>query len=187
MRLFEDIYLVGFSGSGKTTLGAALAKRLKIKFYDTDLLVEKNEGRPIVEIFADRGEVYFRKIEKQVIKEAVKKKSPKVVALGGGAFESRDTRKLVNQNGISVFLLCAILEIYKRIKYKSDRPLLISTNKNKELSRDEKIERITRLLEKRQVNYEKADVKVSTSRKNIRLTLRDIIEQVEKCRLSKSS
>jgi len=187
MNLLQDIYLVGFSGSGKTTLGKALAKRLKINFYDTDLLVEKKEGRTIVEIFANRGEAYFRKIEKQVIKEVVKKGSPKVVALGGGAFESKDTRKLVSKNGIVVFLWCSVLEIYKRVKYQFDRPLLISENKDKELNRDEKYERITRLLEKRQLNYEKADVKVSTSRKNIRLILHDIIEQVEKCRKSKSS
>ncbi|MBN1211047.1 MAG: hypothetical protein JXA92_00585 [candidate division Zixibacteria bacterium] len=168
-------------------MGEALSKRLKVKFYDTDRLVARKVGRSIVEIFDDRGEAYFRNIEKQVIRDVVKKKGAKVVALGGGAFESEETRILLNKNGVVVFLWCSILEIYKRIKYRFDRPLLLSENKDKESNREEKIERITRLLGKRQVNYEKADVRVSTSRKNIRLTLQDIIERVEKCRLSKSS
>jgi shikimate kinase len=187
MRTLQNIYLIGFSGSGKTTLGEALAKRLKIRFYDIDNMVEKRENCTIAAIFKEQGEVYFRSMEKQVIKEVVKKNSPRVVALGGGAFESKDTRKLVSADGIVVFLQCSVPEIYKRLRDSFDRPLLTTSQNNKKLNREEKLARISRLLKKRRVNYEKADIRVSTSRRNIRLTLHDIMERIEKCRKSLSN
>ena len=65
----KNIILVGFMGAGKTAVGKALAKLLKRKFIDLDEKIEKAEGMPIAEIFAKKGEPYFRKIEKDAVKE----------------------------------------------------------------------------------------------------------------------
>ena len=65
----RNIYLVGFMGTGKTAVGKALAEELGFSFVDLDSLIEERAGLEIVDIFADKGEVYFRSLESDVLKE----------------------------------------------------------------------------------------------------------------------
>ena len=87
-------------GVGKSTIGKSFSKNLRLKFIDVDKLIEQKEKRTISEIFKDKGEEYFRKIEKKIsIREL--KKFNQVIALGGGAFMNFSIRKEVKNSAIS--------------------------------------------------------------------------------------
>ena len=173
----DNIFLTGFSTSGKTTLGKELAKKMNMKFIDTDDLIEKIEDRPISEIFKNRGERYFRAIECEIIKQVINTPGRKVVALGGGTYDSRANRTLIDANGTVIYLSCSISELYRRLKVKKDRPLLDFHGKRYP-DRRSKLEMISTLLSKRNGNYLKADYRVSTTSKSITLTIKQIIEKV---------
>ena len=90
-------------GVGKSTIGRALATRLKLEFIDIDKIVEIKEKSSIKEIFENKGEEYFRKIEKKISIEEIKKQNL-VIALGGGAFLDSVVRKEVKNSCISFWL-----------------------------------------------------------------------------------
>src|SRR4051794_36346481 len=86
--LGRHIALVGFMGAGKSTLGREVAARLGRPFLDVDDEVERTEG-PIWELFAERGEAAFRELEARVVRDASSRREPSVIAVGGGAVETR--------------------------------------------------------------------------------------------------
>ena len=92
------VALVGFMASGKSAVGRLVAKRLRVPFIDTDALIEEREG-PIAAIFAARGELVFRRIERDVVVEVLERalREPCVVALGGGAVLSGDVREALGR------------------------------------------------------------------------------------------
>ena len=90
-------------GVGKSTVGRFLAVKLKIKFVDIDKLIEKKEKKRISEIFNLKGENYFRKIEKKITLEELKKNNL-VMALGGGAFINTAIRREVKSSCLSFWL-----------------------------------------------------------------------------------
>lgn len=95
----NKIFLYGPPASGKTTVGQALAKALKMRFVDTDLLICQREGCNISEIFATKGEGYFRETESAALAEACAIESPCVVSLGGGTLLKAENRALAEANG----------------------------------------------------------------------------------------
>jgi shikimate kinase len=119
------IFLIGLPGSGKTTLGKQLASKLNIPFLDLDEEIEKKEGKTVREIFAERGENAFRKIESLCLLELARSEKKFVLSTGGGApcfFENMDE---MNDAGITVFLDVPLDEISVRLQ-KTDlkeRPL----------------------------------------------------------------
>ncbi|MCP4685993.1 MAG: AAA family ATPase, partial [bacterium] len=119
------VYLTGFSGSGKTTVGKLLAKSMKCRFIDVDLLVEERSGMSISEIFRLKGEGGFRTLEQKAIVDIRNNADHDlVVALGGGALQSPDIRKLVLGDGQTAYLSCSARELYRRLNPADDRPLL---------------------------------------------------------------
>lgn len=98
-----NIVLVGMAGCGKSTVGAALSKILNKEIVDTDEMVESAENMPIPEIFAEKGEEYFRRCENTAIELAGKEKS-QIIATGGGAVTRPENYKPLKQNGIIVFI-----------------------------------------------------------------------------------
>ena len=117
------IYLVGFMGSGKTTIGRELSSRIDVPFFDLDELVETAEKLSIKEIFASRGEAYFRKRERDVLR-ATKHLEGGVVATGGGTFTFDDNIQLIQSEGLSVYLSAPYALLRSRVGVKaSDRPL----------------------------------------------------------------
>ncbi len=98
-----NIVLVGMAGCGKSTVGAALSKILNKEIVDTDEMVENAENMPIPEIFAEKGEEYFRRCENTAINLAGKEKS-RIIATGGGAVTRPENYKPLKQNGIIVFI-----------------------------------------------------------------------------------
>jgi len=154
----RTIFLIGFSGSGKSTVGPLLAQRLNAEFIDTDTLIEEQTGRTIAQIFAADGEVAFRSLETDLICQmAGNVPSVRVIALGGGAFQSPGNRELISASGVTVYLQCAVRELYRRLKSATDRPLLNAR------SGPVTIETIAGLLATRRKAYRMADLTVATS------------------------
>lgn len=100
----KKIFLIGLPGSGKTTLGRQLADHLALPFVDLDKEIEKLEGKPIGEIFAHRGEDYFRAVEKDVLRSYCARPDGYVMATGGGAPCFFDNIHVMNAAGVTLFL-----------------------------------------------------------------------------------
>ena len=114
-------------GVGKSTIGKKLAKKLKLKFTDTDQIIEKKEKMTIKEIFENKGENYFRKIEKKISLDEMKKNNT-VIALGGGAFMNKSIRKEAKNSSISFWLDVSLESLLIRLKNVKKRPLLNKNN-----------------------------------------------------------
>ena len=185
MKHKSHIFLIGFSGSGKSTVGKLLAKKLGCSFVDIDKRIENKYCITISEIFETDGENAFRKLESAAVKDLFAKKAnakPKVIALGGGAFESRATRQFISKIGISVWLKCSVSEIYERLRKHSDRPKL--TGKKETLSARRQSQKIQKLLLKRKDNYARADLRVITSDKTANGVALEIILKLRKINAS---
>ena len=116
-------------GVGKTTIGKFLANQLNKKFFDIDQMIEKTNKMSIIEIFENRGEDFFRKIEETITLECLEVKDS-VISLGGGAFINEKIRKKVLKNSISFWLTLNTVELKKRLKNSRKRPLLNKINLN---------------------------------------------------------
>ena len=137
-------------GVGKSTIAKNLAKKLSYTFVDIDKVIEKYEGTSINIIFKNKGENYFRMIEKKItIKELSKANS--VLALGGGAFLNKNIRRKVKETSVSFWLDLNVNILIKRLKKSKKRPLLFGKNLN---------EAINKLYLERKKTYSKADFKI---------------------------
>ena len=149
----RSIVLVGMMGAGKSSIGRRLAQRLDIPFVDADAKIEEaHAGVTIPEIFATYGEPYFRSGEARVIARLLDS-GPQVLATGGGAFMNADTRAAIHAKGVSVWLRATIEVLARRIKRRSDRPLLKGADP---------LETLRRLIDERYPIYAQADVTVES-------------------------
>ena len=119
----RSIVLVGMMGAGKSSVGRKLASRLGLAFVDADSKIEEAAGMSIPDIFETRGEAEFRSGEARVIARLLDG-GPQVLATGGGAFMNSDTRTLIRMKAMSVWLKADFDVLMKRIKRRSDRPML---------------------------------------------------------------
>jgi shikimate kinase len=150
----RSIVLVGMMGVGKSSVGRRLAARLSIPFVDADSEIEAvADNMTIAEIFARHGEAYFRSGEARVIARLLKN-GPQVLATGGGAFMNTDTRALIKQAGVSVWLQASLDVLLRRTsKRRGDRPLLQTDNPS---------ETLRALLAEREPIYALADLTVQS-------------------------
>jgi shikimate kinase len=149
----RSVVLVGMMGAGKSSVGRRLASRLGIPFVDADVEIEKAAAMTISEIFAARGEPYFRSGETRVIARLLES-GPQVLATGGGAFMNADTRAAIRAKGISVWLRATLDVLNRRIKRRGDRPLLKGAADPEETLR--------KLMEQRDPVYAEADLTVES-------------------------
>ena len=127
------LFLCGFMGCGKTALGKALAKRLELPLVDMDDLIVKREGMTIPEIFDQKGEPYFRKVESRLVDELAH--TPQIVSCGGGVMTNPLNALIVRQsNGIIVYLQQKFAVCYERIKDDPNRPI-VQSHTQEELQR----------------------------------------------------
>lgn len=118
----DKIYLVGFMAAGKTTVARALAARLGWRAEDIDELIEARERRPVAEIFARQGELYFRTLERDILR-LLRPIRHAVVATGGGTFMDVENRAAINVDGLSVWLDVPFETVLSRIPADGRRPL----------------------------------------------------------------
>jgi shikimate kinase len=117
------IYLVGFMGAGKTTVGRELASRVDMPFFDLDDLVEAAEKRSIKELFAEHGEAYFRKRERDILR-STRYLERAVIATGGGTFTFDENIQFIQSEGYSVYLSAPYSLLRARVGDKAaERPL----------------------------------------------------------------
>jgi shikimate kinase len=148
----RPIVLVGLMGAGKTTVGRRLAAKLGLAFVDADNEIELAAGKSIPEIFADHGEAYFREGERKVIARLLNS-GPMILATGGGAFMNGETRDNIHKTGIALWLKADLPLLMKRVKKRSNRPLLKTEDPEKVMRQ---------LIEERYPVYAKADVTVES-------------------------
>ena len=117
------IVLIGVPGAGKSTVGKLLAEELNLDFVDTDLVIEKQAGKSISDIFVQDGEPVFRALEKQVVADAISNANC-VVSVGGGALMDVDTRQIVKGQEC-VWLQAGLSQAVDRVGMNKNRPLLL--------------------------------------------------------------
>jgi len=170
--------MTGFMGSGKSAIGKRLSDHLKILFRDLDTMIEQGEQRPITEIFSDRGEAYFRKLEQCYFEKAVSE-SPLILALGGGALHQPEISEYLRNHATIVYLDVPLKTLFERLRKSKNRPLLHDEN-GKLLDDEQLLQRISRLLSERQPVYRRADVTVSVQPGWTReQTTNELIRQLE--------
>jgi shikimate kinase len=170
--MFKNIILTGFMGVGKTSIGTRLARDLGYAFVDTDELIEADQKTTITEIFAQKGEPYFREVEARIIR-TVLENGDQVVSTGGGAVIRDENREVFKEAGLVVCLTARPEVIYERIKHETHRPLLKVPNP---------MARIRDLLESRAIFYGQADLIIDTSEKSVDEAVREIKEKVRYAR-----
>jgi len=116
------ISLVGLPGSGKSTVGRQLARRLQLRFTDSDHVIEQRIGCPIREYFEREGEASFRDIEEQVLDELSQQSG--VLSTGGGAVLRDANRQRLHTRGKVVYLKSTPEELMRRLRHDTQRPLL---------------------------------------------------------------
>lgn len=119
----RSIVLVGMMGAGKSSIGRKLGIRLALPFVDADTEIEAAAGMTIQEIFEVRGEAEFRAGEARVLARLLES-GPQVLATGGGAYMNPNTRALIAEKAVSIWLKADFDVLMKRIRRRSDRPLL---------------------------------------------------------------
>src|SRR6185295_2732643 len=119
----RSVVLVGMPGCGKSAIGRRLASRLEMPFVDADDEIELAAGKAITDIFKDHGEPYFRDGERKVIARILNSGS-QVLATGGGAFISAETRDTIRQAAVSVWLKAELSLLLRRVLKRNNRPLL---------------------------------------------------------------
>ena len=156
-----NIFLIGFMGSGKSAVGRKLALRMGYGFIDMDDLIEKQEGASVREIFRNKGEKEFRKMERKTL-EALLRQDKLVIATGGGVPCEAGNMDLINKYGISIYLKMDPSALYDRLKTRqSNRPLI------KDLSEAELKEFIIEKLSDRESYYRQAKFTVDGTQRDV--------------------
>jgi shikimate kinase len=155
------VFLIGYMGSGKSTAGSNLAGKLSYQFIDLDLLIEKENGMSIPQLFSTKGESEFRAIEHNTLKKLIEKDNI-VVACGGGTPCYYNNMEMMNNNGSTVYLKLSSDALFSRLKdEKTKRPII--ANKTD----DDLKSFIKRQLEKREDFYHQAQFTVKAKDLNV--------------------
>lgn len=167
----KKIILLGYMGCGKSTIANTLSKITNVPYVDLDKNIEERTNLSINEIFEQRGEIYFRKLEHEIFVELVNSPENMIIGLGGGTPCYANNQELLKGNNVfSIYLKASIETLFDRlVNNKSDRPLL--ANKTDE----ELKEFIAQHLFERSFYYNQAKYKVSIDGKTKDETTQDII------------
>ena len=161
--------LIGLPGSGKSTIGRRLAKSLGVALLDTDVAIEQTTGRTIADIFSNDGEAEFRRIEEQVIRDALGSHEG-VLSLGGGAITSPGVREALSGHTV-IYLEISAAEGMRRTGGSTVRPLLAG---------GDRAEKFRALMNQRVPLYRRAaTIRVNTNRRNPGAVVRYIVSKLE--------
>jgi shikimate kinase len=162
----KTIYLTGFMGSGKTSIGRELARLLEKEVYDTDVLIEQQQNSTITDLFAEKGEEYFRELEGKILRTLPTQNG--IVTTGGGIVLNMSNREWMKDNGIWVYLHCEPGVIEKRLENDESRPLLAGERKNN----------LRKLFELRLPIYMEAPVVIDTTLLSIEEAAHETIARI---------
>ncbi len=160
-----NIALTGFMAAGKTVVGRRLARALGWSFVDLDAVIEDGEGSAIREIFAGRGERYFREREKAALGQVLNR-SEQVIALGGGAVVDPDNLRLLKERSLLIWLKVSPQTVLSRTGETDDRPLLQGPDR---------LKRIEELSAQRESIYAEADFTLDTDE----LTVDQVVQRIQ--------
>lgn len=145
--MMESIVLIGFMGSGKTTIGRALKEKTGFDFVDTDELIEAEEGCKISSIFTDKGEKYFRELEKNILQKLVAVGGFRIVSTGGGIVTTLENIPFLKKLGRVFYLRIKPETVIDRLRGDVTRPLLAGKDR---------LIKVKGLMDARKDMYEKA-------------------------------
>ena len=160
-----NIALTGFMAAGKTVVSRRLARSLGWSFVDLDAVIEAGEGLAVREIFASRGERYFREREKAALGQVLDG-SEQVIALGGGAVVDPDNLRLLKERSLLIWLKVSPQTVLSRTGETDDRPLLQGPDR---------LKRIEELSAQRESIYAEADFTLDTDE----LTVDQVVQRIQ--------
>ena len=167
----KHVILIGFMGSGKSTVGFRLSYKLKKCLIDTDNLIEEREKMSISEMFAAKGESYFRQKETECLNSLFHELGSRVISLGGGTPIREKNREIIKKLGKVIYLQASPDTIYQRVKHDTSRPLLQCEDPKG---------RIEALLAERNPIYESvADIIIHVDGKEMKDVVQEIVEAVQ--------
>jgi shikimate kinase len=159
----EKIYLVGFMAAGKTTVAKALARRLGWEAVDIDEVIEQRERSTVADIFARRGEAYFRTVERAVLAEHLGRPHL-IVATGGGTFADPQNRAAINRDGASLWLDVPLQRLIDRVPADGRRPLAADRAS------------FERLYHLRRTAYEQAHIRLDAGRASVDALVEQLVD-----------
>jgi shikimate kinase len=165
----SSVYLVGMMGAGKTTVGRLLARRLKLRFLDSDHEIERRCGAAVPLIFDIEGEHGFRARETAVLAELTALEGI-VLATGGGAVLAEENRRLLGAGGTVVYLRAQADDLFERVRQDRNRPLLATADP---------LARLRALYVERDPLYRSvADLVIDTGRQSVQTLVRALFDQL---------
>ena len=168
MESNKNLVFLGMMGSGKTTLGKIVSKKLNKNFIDIDNEIENKEGMKISDLFVQKGEAFFRKLEEKISLQNLKKINS-VISLGGGAFINKNIQNEVLKNHISIWLKWDNKNLIERIRNSQKRPIAIQLNDDD----------LDKLINKRYKVYAKAKYQIKCDKLSKLEIVKKIISQYE--------
>ncbi|MBA5685551.1 bifunctional shikimate kinase/3-dehydroquinate synthase AroKB [Rugamonas apoptosis] len=166
----QNVFLVGLMGAGKTTIGRILARKLGLRFIDSDHEIEARTGASIPWIFEIEGEQSFRRREAEVIRELTAQQGI-VLATGGGAILDPDSRAYLQARGTVIYLRASVNSILARTAHDKNRPLLQTADPRKKLEE---------LMALRDPLYQQvAHMVIDTGRPNVQSMVQTILTELE--------
>jgi shikimate kinase len=168
----KHLFLIGFMASGKSTIGKQLSTLLNQPFIDTDLLLEQRAQQNLKDFMIESGEISFRLLEREVLKEVIDSQQKSVVATGGGLPCFEGNTKLLLENGILIFIDTPEEVLFNRLLNDDSRPLIENLNET-ELKKY-----ISVKLAERRPFYEQANIRI-TGNKSITEICSEIQDKLE--------
>lgn len=171
----SKIVFIGYRATGKSTLAAELARRWRIEWRDSDVVVEETLGKSIADVFRDEGETFFRDVEADVLARLLRAPEPMIVATGGGAPMRDATRALMKETAVVVWLVASVETIAQRMlgdaSSASRRPSLTKVG-----SAIDEIERVLRAREP--IYRDAATIEIATDGKTVDELVEEIADRV---------
>ena len=166
----KKIILLGYMGSGKSTIAKLLAKKVELPYLDLDEIIENRENATVKNIFSEKGEIYFRKLEHDVFLELMENQDSFILSLGGGTpCYANNHEFLKNENVVSIYLNGSVETLYDRlISDNTERPLIVDK------SPEEMKEFIAKNLFDRSYYYNQANFKININDKSVGVILDEI-------------
>jgi len=167
------ISLIGYMGCGKSHISKILSDKINFKLIDLDKEISRRNKLTIPEIFEKKGEIQFRKLEREALEEILASEENLVLSLGGGTPVYYNNMELINQSSKSIFLRASVSTLYERLsKQKEKRPLIAN------ISDEDLPEFIAKHLFERNAFYSKAQFSINTDSRDPENIVREIVEKL---------